>query len=288
MTQKGIDLIGHFRKFGGHGNGVIIKGRVRSGKSYFTSIITKMLLDSGFAVISNLRFTNEILKTYEGRLFYITNDIGYFEAYLKIAENTPIVLVWDDAQAQEGFSSTGVMTKEGKLLSIFLSFIGKLETNFIYIAHRSYIPRSLTEGFNPLIIYKLDKYHFWIGSELYDTFTEIKRNCYKTPIPVSLKPLDFLSRGFADFSWDLPLPELFSYCSRPDIEEDLRKGISEFLAKYEKQGENRHLTDLSYSDIILALMLKRERNISSGEKIGDLVNDKQIGEARKKYRQITK
>ncbi|GAI88737.1 unnamed protein product, partial [marine sediment metagenome] len=94
-----IDIIKHFERFDCHGNGLIIKGRVRSGKTHFVSILTKLLLQRGFAVISNVRFTNKVLDAYRSRLFYITSDLEYFEAYLKIEPNTPIVLVWDDIQA---------------------------------------------------------------------------------------------------------------------------------------------------------------------------------------------
>lgn len=284
-----LDLIKHFRRFDGHGNGLIVKGRVRSGKTYLVAIITKLLLNDGFAVITNVRFNDKVLADYPN-LFYINDDTGYFESYTKIKENTPIVLVWDDIQSVTGFKSTHVGHKEGDLLAKFLIFIGKFETNYIYVAHQKYIPNVITEGFDPLIIYKLTRESFHLGdSTLYLDPVDIRRNCIRIPVPSpkAFKSLPIQSKAMASFTFNLDLDGLYAYLSRYDIGEDLRRGVKEFL---ESQGEyDDHydkLKKLSYKDLYISLCLKKGEILSNGLRIRDFINDNHITRGREELKRI--
>lgn len=275
-----IDLVKHFKRFDGHGNGLIIKGRVRVGKTYFASLLIKELLKHGFAIVTNIRFENIVYDSYKNQLFYITDDKGFFEAYLKIKVNTPIVLAWDDIQASEGFKSTHIVTKSGDLLAQFLIFIGKLDTNYIYIAHQKYIPNTITEGFEPLFVYKLGRYDFWLGDELLLTSKEIRENCVWLPMPSQSNPLPILSKATATFTFRLDLPALYRYLSRYEIGEDLRRGVKEFLDNWETEGKYTDMKKLSYLDIYIALCMKKEKILSVGIKLDKLINPKIISDAR--------
>ena len=144
-----FNILNHYRKFGAHGNGIIIKGRVRVGKTTLVSIFAKQLLDDGFAVISNVRFHDDVFKLYPNRLFYITSDLEFFESYIKLEPDTPSVLIWDDAQGSQGMKSTQVISKSGENLSKLLIFIGKFKL-IICTSHIRNISRmSFLKDLNP-------------------------------------------------------------------------------------------------------------------------------------------
>lgn len=286
-----VNIVNHFKRFNSHGNGLIIKGRVRVGKTYLASLLIKNLLFSGFAVISNIRFTNDVYQEYKDRLFYIKNDRQFFESYLKIPIDTPIVLAWDDIQASEGFKSTHVTRKSGDLLSQFLIFIGKLDTNYIYIAHQKYIPDCILDGFEPLIIYKFEKNSYWVTTELLEKDKEVFKISPKKKIhviqPKNFKPLPTLSKAIATFNFTLDLPDLYESLSTFDIGEDLRKGVKKYLDENIFDSDNlkyHRLKKLSYSDIYLALCLKRDKILSDGLTLRELINSNQIQPVRKELR----
>ena len=169
MNQE-LDIIDHFKQNDSHGNGLIIKGGIRRGKTYLLAIIVKLLLINGFTVISNVRFDdNEFIK-WKGKLFYITTDLDYFNHYLKANPNTPIVLVWDDIQAQKGFKSTD--HEQFSKLSSFLIFLGKFESNYVYVAHQKYIPDCILDGFEPMFIYKKERTWFYACMEFHESTKE--------------------------------------------------------------------------------------------------------------------
>ena len=274
-ASKRFNILNHYTKFDSHGNGVIINGRVRSGKTTLVSIFVKQLLDNGFAVISNVRFADSVFAEYQNKLFYITSDLDFFNAYITIPDNIPMLLVWDDAQASEGMKSTQILSKSGNDLSKFLIFIGKFETNYMYIAHQKYIPDTLTRGFEPIIIYKLNRAGFYIGnSEFYTSEYEIRRNCYYAHIP----PLDkigylpILSKAPATFEFKLDLSALFKYLSEYSIGENLKRGVAEFLKFRVESDGHTHLRSLTYQDIITALWLKRDKKLTGKEKLYQIVN----------------
>lgn len=284
-----IDIIKHFKQYDGHGNGLIIKGRVRSGKTYLVSILIKLLLKNGFAVICNVRFKDGVYKKYAGRLFYIQSDIDFFKAYLKVRPDTPIILVWDDAQSSKGFKSTHVVRKEGDLLSSFLIFIGKFEANYIFIAHQKYIPDCLMDGFEPLIIYKMARHDYWLGEgDLLLEPSDIKRNCIRIPVPKPeiYQPLPIMSKAFARFSFGLDLDALYDHLGQFHIGEDLRKGVTEYLNEWENKNQYAHLEEMSYKDIYLALCLKKGKVLSDGCRIRELINTKIVQEARHILREL--
>lgn len=290
--EQRVDLIRYFRRFDGHGNGLIIKGRVRSGKTYLASIITRMLVRSGFVVISNLRFKNEVYDNYPDQIYYIKDDIGFFTYYSQIDDGRPIVLVWDDAQAQEGFKSTGVMSEQGKKLASFLIFIGKFEASYIFIAHQKYIPDCIVEGFDPLVIYKFNRQSFVLAETLYDSNRDVyhDKNAIHVPVP---KPelnqhLPILSRGIAGFKFKMDLPDLYEYLGRYEVGENLKQAVTEYLLTRldETQGKYDELKSLSFKDIYISLCMKKGKVLSDGLRIRDLVNPRTLTDARKLLREM--
>lgn len=285
MTNN-FDLIAHFERFGGHGNGLIIKGRVRSGKTYLVSIMARLLLESGFSVIANVRFHESVYEQYPD-LHYIINDKEFFEAFINIPDDKPIVLIFDDAQASEGFKSTHVAQKSGDSLSKFLIFIGKFEANYIYIAHQKYIPSALLDGFEPLFIYKLarETFHLCKTSTIYESNYDIKRNSYVIPVPPPkyVEPLPILSKAIAKFSFETDLEGLYNHLADYRIGERLKEGTREFLDLTEIRKELQDLKDLTFEDIATAIFLKRG-NISSGKKMREIISDVQIKRARDKLK----
>jgi hypothetical protein len=275
-ASKRFNILNHYRKFGGHGNGIIIKGRVRSGKTTLVSIFVKQLLDNGFAIISNVRFDDTEIKKYAGKLYYITSDLDYFRAYIQIIDDTPVVLVWDDAQASEGMKSTQVMTKQGNNLAKFLIFIGKLQTNYLYIAHQKYIPNVILDGFEPMIIYKLNRNSFYVGNSLLELDNEIiRRNSYYVPLPdlKTIPMLKILSRATAMFEWMVDLDSLFRFLSQYHIGENLKKGIIEFLEINPCDNTDEiNLKKLTWEQITIAIYLKRNGKIKGNEKLNQIIN----------------
>lgn len=284
-----INLVRHFRQNNCHGNGLIIKGGVRRGKTTIASYLTRLLLKEGFAVISNLRFRDDIYGQYPN-LHYITSDLEYFEAYLKVPEGMPIILVFDDSQASEGFKSTQVMTEAGDSLSKFLIFIGKFESNYIFIVHQKYIPSSIVDGFEPLFLYKLSRDSMYVSTQFILDSRDILRNSIFVPVPSLdlLKPLPILSKAIAQFNWLLDLKDLYSYLAQYRIGEGLRQGVKEYLSSQNPAEDKRlqSLSKMSYHDILLALCLKKGRLIGTGEVIRDLINPNTLNQARKEARKL--
>ncbi len=284
-----INLVKHFRQNNSHGNGLIIKGGVRRGKTTIASYLTKLLLKAGFAVISNLRFDDKVYSDYPN-LHYITSDLEYFEAYLKVPEGMPIVLVFDDSQASEGFKSTQVMTEAGDNLSKFLIFLGKFESNYIFIVHQKYIPSSIIDGFEPLFLYKLSRDSMYLSSKFLLEHSEIVRNSVFIPVPGLdlLEPLPILSKAIAQFNWVLDLKDLYAYLAQYRIGEGLRLGVREYLAMQSPEQDKRlkSLKALSYHDIALALCIKKGRLVKTGETMRDLINPNILNEARKEAREL--
>lgn len=253
--QNQLDIIKHFQQFNSHGNGLIVKGRVRVGKTYLLATITKLLIQNNFAIITNVRFENSEFDKYKN-LFYITNDKEFFECYLNIPENTPIVLIWDDIQAQKGFKSTDYA--QFTTLSSFLIFIGKFDCNYVYVAHQKYIPNCILEGFNPLFIYKTQKEWFYVCDELHIN-DEYCSNCAISyqPNSANFTPLKIQSKAFSRFEFTLDLDGLFNHLSNYEIGENLRKGVREFLNKSESTDKYSHLRNLTLKEIGLAIYYKR-------------------------------
>jgi len=279
MTNE-LDIVAHFKQFNCHGNGLVIKGRVRVGKTYLLGIIAKLLLGNGFAIITNVRFADSEFEKYKGRLFYISSDLEYFEHYLTIPESIPIVLMWDDIQAQSGFKSTDYdqFTK----LSQFLIFMGKFETNYVYVAHQKYIPDCILDGFEPLFIYKKAKEWFYACRELHLTIKDVCSKCAYVPQPKpnQLTPLKILSQAISRFEWVLDLDGLYNHLSRYDIGENLRKGTKEFLESNDGFDEFKHLKDLKLYEIALAIYFKRGI-ISDGTKLNKIINPNTLSETKK-------
>jgi hypothetical protein len=287
-----FDLVQHFKQHDGHGNGLIIKGGVRRGKTYLLGIFARLLLDNGFVVIANVRFDNEVYRKYPTKLFYLQNDLDYFNFYLNIPKNQPIVVMWDDIQAQDGFKSTQVIRSSGEQLSKFLIFLGKFDSNYIYVAHQKYIPDCILDGYEPLFIYKHHRRNFYVCEEWHERIKDLCHDCQIVPVPTpkQYKGLPILSKAISEFEFVLPLSDLYKYLSRYDIGEDLRRGVKEFLDSYESDDKYNNpydeLKSLSYEKIYMALCLKKGEILPDGNLLRDLINPKIINEARKKLKKF--
>jgi hypothetical protein len=278
--MREFDITKHYNRFKGHGNGVILKGRVRSGKTTLVGIITNILIQDDFYIITNVRFENWVFEKYTGRIFYITNDIEYLEAYCSLPEGARSVLFFDDAQANKGMTSKGVMTPEGNNLATFLIFIGKLETNYMYMAHQKYLPAPLIEGFNPIMLYTLEIGTFYVSDKILFDESLISRFGYKVKVPNPKEyGLPIISRAVPRFTFKLEWEDLVEYISRYEVGDDLKTAIHQYLQKYhlvENQsiGEQQFnsLKDLTYEKLLLALCLKKGHKLSAGDTIGKLFN----------------
>lgn len=300
QSRPVLDFTEYFKRQSGHGNGLIIKAGVRKGKTTLCSILTKQLLEkTDFIIISNVRFDNMVYENYIGRLFYITTDLQYFEIYEKVPDDTPCLLVWDDAQASEGFQSTEQYSDSAKALQKFLINIGKLETSFIYVCHRSYIPRSLTEGFDPLFIHIVRRGQLYVSSENFESAKEIREACklkdaYYLRLPswdkLQAHVLPILSKAPASFKFVVDHDRLQEILTRWDIGEDLKRAVREYLSldrnESSEESELKILEALTYEKIYIALCLKKGRLIGTGEIIRKLFNPNILTEARKKLKNL--
>jgi len=278
--MREFDITKHYGRFNGHGNGVILKGRVRSGKTTLVGILSYILVQTDFYIITNVRFENWVFEEYSGRIFYITNDIEYLEAYCSLPDGARSVLFFDDAQANKGMTSKGVMTPEGQNLATFLIFIGKLETNYMYMAHQKYLPAPLIEGFNPIMIYTLEVGSFYVSDSIFFDEQLIEKYGYKIKTPDPKKyGLPIISRAVPRFTFKLEWEDLVEAMSRYEVGDDLKPAIHKYLEKYnlvEQQsiGEQQFnsLKDMTYEKLLLALSLKKGHKLSAGDTIGKLFN----------------
>lgn len=302
---KEVDIIKYLMQNSGHANGLIIKGKARLGKSTLLSLITKKALDeSPFVIVSNVRFENWVYDFYKNRIFFINSLRMYLEYYSIIPYENPILLVWDDSQASEGMTSKDVMSKEGKMFAKFLIFIGKMQTSYIYVAHQKYIPSALTEGFEPYFLYKLNRKQFVLSTEQYikdsDSIRDSRNPIVNLPHPDITKNekgnytisdtdenyLPILSIAFTNFKFDgVDFDILFDMLTAFDVGENVKEVVKQYLGKSENENEYENLK-ISYEKIYMSLCLKKGRLISSGEKIGELINDTMLNSARKKLRKM--
>lgn len=278
--MREFDIVKHYSRFNGHGNGVILKGRVRSGKTTLVGILTFILLQAGFYIITNVRFADWVWEKYADKIFYIRNDVEYLEAYCKIPEGGRSILFFDDAQANEGMTSKGVMKSQGHQLATFLIFIGKLETNYMYIAHQKYIPAPMIEGFTPIMLYTLEIGNFYVSDKILLDERLITRYGYKIDVP---NPEEFglpiISRAIPRFEFLLDWEDLIAYMSRYEVGDNLKEAIQQYLVKYNLSQKQKQAVDpfialkaLTYEEILLALSLKKGYKLSAGDTLGKLFN----------------
>ena len=290
MTEnEKINFVKYLKRNKGHGNGLIIKGGVRKGKTTLISMIKKLLIEkTNFEIVSNVRLDNLVYLT-EKRLHYVRYFSEYLEIYSEIPDNTPILLVWDDSQSDSSFTSLGVMSKGGKDISSFLVFIGKLSTSFIYVAHKSYIPRSFIEGFEPVFIYKLDKKDFWVSEFFYQYDSDVKNSNqnYRCIMPKldQLNHYTILSMAFTKFEFDVDLQKLYDHLSENQIGENLKPAVKDFLENVHTKLYDLDKYKLTYEEIYIALCIKKGRLISRGDKISGIFNDKFIYDGRTKIKE---
>ena len=280
-----LDIIEHFKKNDCHGNGLIVKGGIRRGKTYLIAIITKLLLINGFTVISNVRFEDTEFIKWKGKLHYISTDLEYFKHYLNVPENTPIVLVWDDIQAQKGFKSTD--HEQFSKLSSFLIFMGKFDSNYVYVAHQKYIPDCITDGFEPLFIYKRAREYFYACMEFHESSKDKCKDCVyvSQPTPNQIKGLAIKSKAFSRFQFVIDLEGLYDYLSRYEIGEQIRKGVREYLDKSDTDNAYTHLQNLSLKEIAFAIYFKRGV-IKDSTPLNEFINPNTLSSVKKIYRKM--
>ena len=278
--MREFDIVKHYSRFNGHGNGVILKGRVRSGKTTLLGILTYILIQAGFYIITNVRFEDWVWGVYPGRIFYIRNDVEYLQAYCQVPEGGRSVLFFDDAQANDGMTSKGVMKPQGHMLATFLIFIGKLETNYMYIAHQKYLPSPLIEGFTPIMIYTLEVGTFYVSDKIVFDEDLITRYGYEIEVPDPTEyGLPIVSRAIPRFTFLLDWEDLIDHMSRYEVGDNLKPAILEYLTKYNLSEDQKkaadpfaHLKTLTYEQILMALSLKKGHKLSAGDTLGDLFN----------------
>jgi hypothetical protein len=172
------------------------------------------------------------------------------------------------------------MKPQGVMLATFLIFIGKLETNYMYIAHQKYLPAPLIEGFNPIMLYTLEIGSFYVSDEIYMQEALIERFGYKIETP---NPKDFglpiISRAIPRFEFNLDWEDLIKYMARYEVGDDLKSAIREYIAKFYSSKKKtdilapfNSLKEITYENLLLAISLKKGRKLSSGETIGELFN----------------
>lgn len=221
---------------------------------------------------------------------YVIDDIDFFEAYCEIPRNSKLIIMWDDAQSKPYMTSKAVMTPEGKKLASFLIFIGKFECNYVYVAHQKYIPHAITEGFNPLVIYKFKRESFLISNKVYEYDHEVYSDSESVFVPVpkveTFKGLDIKSMGVADFKFRLDLDSLYTHLAKYEYGEDLRRGVRDFLnsdsAILSKSSE---LKSYTYVDIALSIYLKRGL-IKDSTPLNQIINPNTLSEAKRKYKKL--
>lgn len=290
MKNSQLDLVQYFNQNDGHGNGLIVKGKVRIGKTYLLGIIAKILIDNDFYILTNVRFENWEFKKYKEKMTYIINDIDFFNAYCEIPENSKLVIMWDDAQSKDAFTSKGVMTPEGKKLASFLIFLGKFECNYVYVAHQKYIPHAITEGFNPLVIYKFKRESFIISNKIYENDFDVyaDQNSYFVPVPKpeKFKGLDIKSKGVADFEFKLDLDSLYSHLAKFEYGEDLRRGVKDFLNSENAEiSKASQLKNYSYVDMALSIYIQRGL-IPDSTPLNKIFNPNTLSEAKNRYKKL--
>lgn len=296
VKHYNIDFIRYFTRRNGHGNGLIIKGGVGTGKTTLLSLIVKLLLDySNFAIVTNVRFHPDVYEKYTDRIFYVANVRQYFNFYIRVPYSQPILLIWDDSQGNDEFTSKGVMSDGGKILSSFLIYLRKFSTSYIYIAHQSYLPRSIVEGFEPYYIYKIERENFVISKNFY----EMDSDSYSDNENVICEMLSFndfdenylpiLSHAFTDFIFNVNWYDLKQFLSQYEVGENLKKYVKiyfETIEKSESKKENKieFLKNMSYHDYYLGLCLKRNKEIKESTPLNDIINNNTMSRVKKQIR----
>lgn len=279
-----IDFIQYFGQNHGHGNNLIIKGGVGKGKTTLLSLIIKLLLDySNFVIVSNVRLENKIYQKYPLRLFYISGIKQYLDFYTKVPYSQPILLIVDDSQGEDSFTSKGVLSDGGRTLASFMIYIRKLSTSMIYIAHQRYIPASMVDGFEPYYIYKTDKQHFVVSQEFFEKDSDSLKDsdsiiCEMPSFEYYDKYyLNILSHAFTSFAFDIDWAELKLRLSQYHVEENLKEEIEKYLSEIEYQNTNEYneyetLKSIPFTKYYLGLCLKKGFIIPTSAKINEIIN----------------
>ena len=249
-----FNALAYMRRNHGHGNFVVLRGPIRKGKTYLAALWAREYIRGGFKVISNIRWKPQAQARYPGRLFYVSTDRQFFEAYRD--NEGPFIVIFDDAQTY-GMVSTAATSKKGKQITDLSLFVGKLEMSCVFIEHLKYVPEFI-KGQNPLTIYKLEQESFYVPKRP-GLFVEDMRSVRQQSIRFYIdksQPIPYETLMVPSFDITLPLSELWSYLAgRTGAEHDLRAGVREFLELLDKRGEDEALK-LTWEEIWGAIRAK--------------------------------
>jgi len=257
VSKYSFDPVMFFWKNKGHGNFQVIKGKIRVGKTYFANIEAKLLIDAGFKIISNCRYTKEAMRQYKGQLFYISTDRDLFNIYIE--NEGPFVVLFDDAQTY-GMSSTKATSQKGKTIADLSLFLGKLSMNCIFIEHLKYIPEFI-KGQSPQMVYKLTQKAVHIPKmqgDIIEKMAEVRRRCVKINIPDTAEPIPYETFMVPSFDITLPLDKLWSFLGKWEGKDhDLREGIRQWLLEYDGELVSERIKKMTWEDIWAAIRLKK-------------------------------
>lgn len=140
-------ILKYWFRNGPHGNFMVINGPPRSGKTNLGCLIIESLLDMDFDIVTTIQLSRKPRKVHH---------VSWFSEFLRVyAEKITgdSVFIVDDAQGAMG-TSLDVRSKKAQNNTMLTLYIGKFQSNLIYISHiEEYIPRNIYD-FNPLFIEK--------------------------------------------------------------------------------------------------------------------------------------
>jgi hypothetical protein len=244
------EIMDHFNQNNRHGNFLVIKGKIRSGKTHLAAILARYAIYSGFSIITNIRFEDRVLRA-NPKIYYITSDRDFFKAYISIKGDS--ITIFDDAQATTA-SSLDTLKEKGQLIQSLMLFVGKFQSNVIYIAHLKYLPEWLKSA-EPLWIYKMHQKDFHMSYD-YLEWDEVRksRKVVRIPITDDMKPLEFKTFGVPFFEITMDINRMWFELSKYEGD-DLREAVQQYLVTDIKDKDKKKLLDLTEAEIVQAIML---------------------------------
>lgn len=258
-----------------HGNFAVIKGKIRTGKTYLACILLRHLIRAGFIIFTNIKLKNMEMdsltglwvlrdaKTREITVYYITSDRDWFTAYIN-TEGLDSITVFDDAQASK-MSSLDATSQSGKTINSLMLLIGKFQSNCLFIMHEKYCPHFVLE-FSRLWLYKLTQYGFYFSKQRNLGWGEIAKNkdCHWTKQRGD--PLEYDTYGIPQFNLEMDLEAMYIFLSK--WHGSLRDGVRAFMEREHEREEDRMLKRLTWRQIIRAVLFKREKQgITEGRQL---------------------
>lgn len=262
-----------------HGNFAVIKGKIRTGKTWLACILLRHLIASGFVIFTNIKLEGLVIDAKTGLyclmqggkpvVYYITSDRDWFTAYINTTLDS--ITVFDDAQASK-MSSLDSTGKAGKSINNLMLLIGKFQSNCLFIMHEKYCPHFVLE-FSRLWIYKLTAYGFYVSKSRNLGWGEITGNPKCRWTRQRGKPLAYDTYGIPQFNLEMDLEAMYVFLSK--WHGDLREGVRAYMEGEKEREEDRLLKSLTWSQIIRAVLIKRaKRGITEGRQLASMKGSK--------------